>query len=53
MPKTIALTPVPETAHALTAKPKAKSFKERKLGPNGEKKNFYNPPGKVMRHLAQ
>lgn len=28
-------------------------FKERKLGPNGEKRNFYNPPGKVMRHLAQ
>jgi hypothetical protein len=26
----------------------------RQLGPNGEpKKNFYNPPGKVMRHLAQ
>ena len=32
------------------SKPK---FKERKLGPNGEKRNFYNPPGKVMRHLAQ
>jgi hypothetical protein len=28
-------------------------FKERKLGPNGEKRNFYNPPGKVMRHLQQ
>jgi hypothetical protein len=27
--------------------------KDRKLGPNGEKRNFYNPPGKVMRHLAQ
>jgi hypothetical protein len=27
---------------------------KRQLGPNGEpKKNFYNPPGKVMRHLAQ
>ena len=25
----------------------------RKLGPNGEKRNFYNPPGKVMRHLQQ
>ena len=32
---------------------KPKGFKERKLGPNGEKRNFYNPPGKVMRHLAQ
>jgi len=28
-------------------------MKERKLGPNGEKRNFYNPPGKVMRHLQQ
>jgi hypothetical protein len=26
----------------------------RQLGPDGQpKKNFYNPPGKVMRHLAQ
>jgi hypothetical protein len=25
----------------------------RQLGPHGEqKKNFYNPPGKVMRHMA-
>ena len=32
---------------------KSNKFKERKLGPNGEKRNFYNPPGKVMRHLAQ
>lgn len=28
-------------------------FKERKLDVNGKKRNFYNPPGKVMRHLAQ
>jgi hypothetical protein len=34
------------------AKPKPK-FKERKLDANGNKRNFYNPPGKVMRHLAQ
>lgn len=28
-------------------------YKERKLDANGKKRNFYNPPGKVMRHLAQ
>lgn len=33
-------------------KPKYR-FKERKLDQNGKKRNFYNPPGKVMRHLAQ
>jgi hypothetical protein len=53
-PKTVALTSPAESGNgpnSHSAKPKPK-FKERKLGPNGEKKNFYNPPGKVMRHLA-
>lgn len=38
---------------AASNKSQKPKFKERKLGPNGEKRNFYNPPGKVMRHLAQ
>jgi hypothetical protein len=33
---------------------KGKSGYRRQLDDNGQpKKNFYNPPGKVMRHLAQ
>jgi len=33
---------------------KNKSGYRRQLDDNGQpKKNFYNPPGKVMRHLAQ
>ena len=33
---------------------KQKTRYRRQLGPDGlPKKNFYNPPGKVMRHLAQ
>lgn len=55
-PKSVSLISPGESGNAPSAhsatKPKPK-FKERKLGPNGEKKNFYNPPGKVMRHLAQ
>jgi hypothetical protein len=37
-----------------SASAKAKAKYRRQLGPDGTpKKNFYNPPGKVMRHLAQ
>ena len=42
--------PQPTSLSATKSKPK---FKERKLDANGNKRNFYNPPGKVMRHLAQ
>ena len=42
--------PQPSSLSASKLKPKVK---ERKLDANGQKRNFYNPPGKVMRHLAQ
>jgi hypothetical protein len=50
-----ALTPQPSSGAQLTdAHPKPKGKYRRQLGPDGQpKKNFYNPPSKVMRHLAQ
>jgi len=47
---TAGVQPLPSSLSATKPKPK---FKERKLDANGNKRNFYNPPGKVMRHLAQ
>ena len=44
----------PGTLNSGSAGGKQKNKYRRQLGSDGQpKKNFYNPPGKVMRHLAQ